>query len=592
MKKIAHICTSGISHKILADKLTILQRSGHDVHLISSPEGYDEEHMKLYDLKLGFIPMNRNIHLLDDARSILRMRKLFRKERFDVVHTHTAKAGFIGRVAAWLAGIPAIVHTSHGLPFYEGQPKVKHFIYKSLERLGAKFCHAIASQNEEDLGKLRQLAPGKKLYYEGNGVDLLKLDTISERITPEQLRAIREQHRIPHNKKIILMAARFEPVKDHAFLLDGLEELKRQYKDDFVCLLAGKGPLEQAIREKIQESGLEQNVFIVGHQADIYPFIKLADIVVLTSEKEGIPRFLMESMAFQKPVVASDVLGTRELVRHRDTGYLVPYKNAKQLASSIHLLLQDESLCMQMGVSARQTIETQFTEQLVVRRLERMYEDLAVKRRNALPLFNRIVKRIADLAVAVPAVLMLSPVYALTALLIRLKLGSPVLFKQQRPGLHGKPFHVYKFRTMTNATGASGELLSDADRLTAFGKLLRKLSLDEIPQLWNVIRGEMSLVGPRPLLMEYLPLYTEDQARRHLAKPGITGHAQVNGRNALSWEDKFALDVWYVDHQSFWLDLKIIFLTVIKVFRREGIAQEGHATARKFTGNENVRGYL
>lgn len=171
--------------------------------------------------------------------------------------------------------------------------------------------------------------------------------------------------------------------------------------------------------------------------------------------------------------------------------------------------------------------------------------------------------------------------------LIRCKLGSPVFFRQPRPGLHGKPFEMVKFRTMTDARGSDGVLLSDAERLTPFGSLLRATSLDELPELWNVLKGDMSLVGPRPLLMEYLPLYSPEQARRHEVRPGVTGWAQVNGRNAIGWEQKFAQDVWYVQNQSFWLDVKILFLTMKKVLSKDGISAEGEATMPKFTGNKS-----
>jgi len=194
-------------------------------------------------------------------------------------------------------------------------------------------------------------------------------------------------------------------------------------------------------------------------------------------------------------------------------------------------------------------------------------------------------KRLFDLLVTLPALFLLAPLMGLLALLVRFKLGAPVLFRQQRPGLHGRPFMLYKFRTMTDARDAEGALLPDAERLTSFGRFLRSTSLDELPELFNVLKGEMSLVGPRPLLMEYLPRYTPEQRRRHEVKPGLTGWAQVNGRNALSWEEKFALDVWYVEHCSFWLDLKILWRTLVKVIRREGISSEGHATASKFMGS-------
>jgi lipopolysaccharide/colanic/teichoic acid biosynthesis glycosyltransferase len=195
-------------------------------------------------------------------------------------------------------------------------------------------------------------------------------------------------------------------------------------------------------------------------------------------------------------------------------------------------------------------------------------------------------KRLFDLLLSIGLLLALALPLLLLWPLVRHKLGSPVLFRQVRPGLHGRPFMMVKFRTMTDERGADGELLPDAQRLTALGRLLRATSLDELPELWNVLRGEMSLVGPRPLLMEYLPLYSPEQARRHEVRPGITGWAQVNGRNALSWEERFKLDVWYVDHRSLWLDLRILWLTVRKVLVREGISAQGEATMPRFTGNE------
>ncbi len=199
-------------------------------------------------------------------------------------------------------------------------------------------------------------------------------------------------------------------------------------------------------------------------------------------------------------------------------------------------------------------------------------------------------KRCFDLVVAVVALLALAVPLLVLVWLVRSKLGSPVLFRKVRHGLHGQPFEMVKFRTMTDERSADGTLLPDAQRLTPLGSFLRASSLDELPELWNVIKGDMSLVGPRPLLMEYLPLYTPEQARRHEVRPGITGWAQVNGRNAISWEDKFALDVWYVDHRSLWLDLSIVWMTVRKVLVRDGISAVGEATMTRFTGSKPKRG--
>lgn len=194
-------------------------------------------------------------------------------------------------------------------------------------------------------------------------------------------------------------------------------------------------------------------------------------------------------------------------------------------------------------------------------------------------------KRFSDFLVAVMVLLVFALPLIVLVWLVRRKLGSPVFFRQVRPGLHGKPFVMVKFRTMTGERGPDGQLLPDVMRLTPFGRFLRATSLDELPELWNVLKGDMSLVGPRPLLMEYLPRYSSEQARRHEVRPGITGWAQVNGRNALSWEDKFKLDVWYVDHQSLWLDIKILRMTLKKVIVREGISAEGEATMSRFRGS-------
>jgi len=198
-----------------------------------------------------------------------------------------------------------------------------------------------------------------------------------------------------------------------------------------------------------------------------------------------------------------------------------------------------------------------------------------------------MLKRLLDITIASIALILLSPLYAFVAYKVKKNLGSPVLFRQVRPGLHGKPFEMIKFRTMKDAVDEQGNPLPDSERLTPFGQMLRSTSLDEMPELWNVIKGNMSIVGPRPLLMEYLALYSPEQAKRHDVRPGMTGHAQVNGRNAISWEEKFKLDTWYVENQSIWLDFKIMFKTVHKVLAKDDISAEGEATMTRFTGSQH-----
>lgn len=198
-----------------------------------------------------------------------------------------------------------------------------------------------------------------------------------------------------------------------------------------------------------------------------------------------------------------------------------------------------------------------------------------------------MIKRLFDITAATTALIVLSPIYAITAYKVKKNLGSPVLFRQTRPGLKGKPFEMIKFRTMKDTIDKEGNSLPDIERLTDFGKALRNSSLDELPELWNVVKGDMSLVGPRPLLIEYLPLYSKEQARRHNLRPGITGYAQVNGRNTIGWNKKFELDTWYVDNQSLWLDIKILLKTVSKVVSRDDINEAGQATATPFRGSSN-----
>ena len=200
---------------------------------------------------------------------------------------------------------------------------------------------------------------------------------------------------------------------------------------------------------------------------------------------------------------------------------------------------------------------------------------------------SKFFKRLFDIVASASGLIFLSPVFLILAYLIRKNLGAPVFFTQERPGKDGKPFKMIKFRSLRDAVDKDGNPLPDSERLTPFGKKLRAASLDELPELWNVLKGDMSLVGPRPLLMSYLPLYNDFQFRRHEMRPGVTGWAQVNGRNAISWDEKFAYDIWYIDHFSLWFDMKILFLTIKKVFIKEGISAEGEATMPYFTGNDS-----
>jgi len=239
-----------------------------------------------------------------------------------------------------------------------------------------------------------------------------------------------------------------------------------------------------------------------------------------------------------------------------------------------------------LGRNGKKFYENRLSLEKGIEKFDSVFQSLIFE--NKKKVRNHFLKNIFDYSLTLPGFLVFSPLLVLLTFIIRFRLGAPIFFKQIRPGQHGKPFLMYKFRTMTDERDDKGALLPDDKRLTKFGRFLRSTSLDEIPELLNVLKGDMSLVGPRPLLMEYLERYSPEQARRHEVKPGLTGWAQVNGRNSLSWEEKFALDVWYVDNWSLWLDIKILFLTVLKTLRREGISAEGEATMSRFIGNKEA----
>jgi lipopolysaccharide/colanic/teichoic acid biosynthesis glycosyltransferase len=286
-------------------------------------------------------------------------------------------------------------------------------------------------------------------------------------------------------------------------------------------------------------------------------------------------------------VVTTNATGAVDSVQNGITGFIVPVKDVKALTEAIDTLLRNPTMRADMGHAGRKWMEQAFRPETIWQAHADMYREMleAHSQRRHQRRAGVIAKRAFDLLVATVALITLSPLLALIALVVGIFLGSPVLFRQIRPGYKAHPFTCLKFRTMTDERDTQGLRLSDAERLTPLGRFLRGTSLDELPELINVILGEMSLVGPRPLLTKYLDRYTPEQMRRHDAKPGITGWAQVNGRNTSSWEQKFADDIWYVENRSFWLDLKILALTPWKTLKREGVSKDGHATMPEFWGS-------
>jgi lipopolysaccharide/colanic/teichoic acid biosynthesis glycosyltransferase len=359
-------------------------------------------------------------------------------------------------------------------------------------------------------------------------------------------------------------------------------------------LLVGDGK-ERARLETLARKLNVVNVTFIGARpkAEMPELLAASDACVATLKdiamfRTTYPNKVFDYMAAARPTVLAIDGVIRRVIETAQAGVFVPPGDDRALADAVLALNDDRERAAKMGRNARAYVVEHFDRKQQANDFAALLHRLVESRRQRFPLFSyrRAGKRVVDLLLIVPALVLLAPLFLLLALLVRVKLGSPILFRQRRPGLNGRAFTLMKFRTMTDARDANGRLLSDSERLTRFGRFLRATSLDELPELFNILKGDMSLVGPRPLLMEYLDRYTTEQARRHEAKPGLTGWAQINGRNALAWADKFKLDVWYVDRVSLWIDLKIIWLTLIRLVKREGISAEGHATMPMFLGSD------
>jgi len=371
--KVAHAATiDGSIHGILSGKLKGLIEKGYEIHAISSPGRYED---KIRQRQIHFHPIliKRNISPFHDMMAILKMIRLFRKEKFHIVHTHTAKAGFVGRVAATLAGVPVIVHTSHGLPFYEGQGFLQFNLYKVLEKVASKCCHAVFSQNHEDMEIMKKyrIASADRIHYEGNGVNVRELDRVARLTDPVELR----ERLGLHGRLVIGYYARLESVKGHLFFLKGFKAAADRF-EGAVCLMAGEGPMEEPIRDAINKLGLNGQVRLLGFREDIPSLLTITDILVLTSKKEGIPRVVMEAMALGVPVIATNVLGNRELIRDRETGLLVPYGDEKALGEALTELMGNPEMRHRYGSAGRKRIEAYYLEEQAVDRIHALYQAL------------------------------------------------------------------------------------------------------------------------------------------------------------------------------------------------------------------------
>ncbi|MGM7681979.1 glycosyltransferase family 4 protein [Cytobacillus sp. Hm23] len=377
--KVLHMSTIDLTIKdMLLDKMDELRELNYKIEFLSDDTGLVTE-IESRGYRHITVSMSRKIKPLKDLASIMTIVKILKNEKYDIVHTHAAKAGVIGRIAARIAGVKIIIHTSHGLPFYEGQSNIKNFVYKGLERVASSFSHAYFSQNKEDLDVIRKIVPKRIITaYEGNGIPLTKIDNY-EKLTVSKKTELQQSIGINNNEFVFLMGARFEGVKNYQMLLRSIANLTTDRSCKF--LLAGTGEELESMKLLAENLRITDKVIFLGYRKDIYDLIQLCDAVILTSEKEGIPRILMEAMAFNKPVLATNVLGTKELVVHNQTGELVELNDIEGLTETMSKWISENYRLEleQYAKNARERIISEFTEAKVAARLDTLYKDLISK---------------------------------------------------------------------------------------------------------------------------------------------------------------------------------------------------------------------
>ncbi|MBI2857834.1 MAG: sugar transferase [Chloroflexi bacterium] len=570
--------------KLLLPLIDRLKADGHDVHIACSAGKYVPE-LQSRGYAVHPVQIERRISPLSNLRSLWALYRLIRRERFDVVHVHTPVAAVLGRVAAWMAGTPVVIYTAHGFYFHDQMAGWLRRLVVELEKLLGHITDLVFTQSREDAVTAVQegICPEDRVKWIGNGVD-------TSRFSPDLSDGCRAGLGLSASDRVVGYVGRLVREKGIIELIEAMEEVARTVPGSKLLVVGDTlssdrdQDTKRAIDNAIEKHGLRPRVVFAGFREDVPRVMAAIDLFVLPSHREGMPRTIIEAMASGKPVVATNIRGCREEVVPELTGLLVPLKAPKDLAEAISGILSRPSLAERMGSEGRRRAIEFFDESLVLDKQVRAYAEIIQRKRaGVFPPVRPIpyqhshmwVKRAIDVLLSSLGLAVLSVPFLVIAAIIRLESPGPVFFRQERIGRLGRPFQIFKFRTMVDGAVQRGLGLNvsrDDPRITRAGKLLRDCGLDELPQLINVLRGEMSLVGPRPTLRYQVERYNDFQRLRLLARPGITSLAVVNGRNLLSWAQRIRLDVWYVKRWSLWLDLKIMLHTFWAVLvTREGV---------------------
>ena len=582
--------TASISAAFFSGQASGLREAGYDVTIVSSPGDELNAVAAREGVSAAAIPMQREISPIADCVSLLRLVRMLLRVRPTISDFGTPKAGLLGSIAAWIARVPCRIYTVRGLRL-ETVHGLKRALLFSSEWIACRCATRVrcVSPSLRDQIVALGIAPPDKTVVLGSGtcsgIDVSRF--LPDAKTPAKTEQLRQALGILAGAPVVGFVGRFTRDKGIGELVDAFDALKQNVPGVSLLLVGdfeAGDPVPRSVRDRIEQ---DPSIVRAGFVGDTAPYYHLMDVLALPTYREGFPGVPLEAAAAGKPVVTTNATGARDAVVDRLTGVVVPVGDANALASALQVVLANPDLANEMGAAGSERVERDFSRQNVVTAALDQYEELmrsvSGTRQRGWLLFC---KRGLDFALALVALIVLSPILLATALIVLLTMGQPILFRQPRPGRQRVPFTLLKFRTML---ASSDDLSTDEQRLTRIGRFLRASSLDELPQLVNVLRGELSLVGPRPLLMQYLDRYTPEQTRRHDVMPGITGWAQINGRNTLSWQEKFHLDVWYVDHWSLGLDLAILCKTLWRVVHRDGVSQAGHATMPEFQGEKSVQ---